>query len=674
VNGPTSPLRVIVGTAGHVDHGKTSLVKALTGIDTDRLPEEKRRGITLEAGYAHLQLPGIGIAGVVDVPGHERFLRAMVGAAFGVDVAVLCVAADEGPMPQTAEHLDVLRLLGVTSGVVALTKSDLLPALGPDHRELLLLELRDLFAGTFLEKAPIVECSARTGQGLRELVEAIAKAVKDRIDAPRSEVGPLFLPLDRAFAVKGFGTVVTGTLFSGSLGAGDEVDLLGSGARVSGARIRGVQVHGAAVDRARAGQRTAANVASVEVGQAPRGAALVPAGTLDATGGGAQILDVDLELLPWAARPLKDRARLLAHIGTAQAQATVALIDRKELLPGERALAQLRLGTKLAALSGLRFLVRGELGKPGDGAQPPGRFTAAARAHASTLGGGRILAVGSRKRRKRESDVRALTALAGDDALAQAEALLLEAGHLGSSPQRLAAQGAFTFKAAGTALERLSQLGRALLLDRESRLYVHAGLLAKLERKILSRVEEHAALGDVDPSIAKEELRQRSGAPPARLFARALAHLAEAGELRTDAERVRPASAPSPLGGPDASAQEKLAGILDGAGLSPPRTDELPALIGESPHRTAALLKALASAGRASKVSEELWFGSRPLRELRAKLVVHLSAHGSIDAQGFKELTGQSRKFTIPLAEWFDKERVTLRVGDKRVLRKERDR
>ncbi|MFL5424928.1 MAG: SelB C-terminal domain-containing protein, partial [Myxococcales bacterium] len=202
---------------------------------------------------------------------------------------------------------------------------------------------------------------------------------------------------------------------------------------------------------------------------------------------------------------------------------------------------------------------------------------------------------------------------------------------------------------------------------------------------------EHAALGDggagsardgrrpqavapIDPSIAKEELRQRSGAPPARLFARALAHLAEAGELRTDAERVRPASAPARLDGPDASAQEKLAGILDGAGLSPPRTDELPALIGESPHRTFALLKTLASAGRASKVSEELWFGSQPLKELRGKLVAHLSAHGSIDAQGFKELTGQSRKFTIPLAEWFDKERITLRVGDKRVLRKERDR
>jgi selenocysteine-specific elongation factor len=205
-------------------------------------------------------------------------------------------------------------------------------------------------------------------------------------------------------------------------------------------------------------------------------------------------------------------------------------------------------------------------------------------------------------------------------------------------------------------------------------LYVHAGLLAKLERKVAVRLQDHAAAGDVDPSIPKEELRQRSGAPPPRLFARALAHLAEAGELRADGERVRSASAPAPLDGPDALLQGKLAGILDGAGLCPPRTDELPALIGQSHQRTFALLKTLASAGRASKVSEELWFGTQPLRELREKLVAHLGAHGSIDAQGFKELTGQSRKFTIPLAEWFDKERITLRVGDKRVLRKERER
>jgi selenocysteine-specific elongation factor len=668
----SGPLRVVVGTAGHVDHGKTALVKALTGIDTDRLPEEKRRGITLEAGYAHLELPGIGTAGVVDVPGHERFLRAMVGAAFGVDVAVLCVAADEGPMPQTAEHLDVLRLLGVRAGVIALTKSDLLPQLGPDHRELLLLELKELVSGSFLEEAAIVECSARTGQGLPELVRAIAQAVRSRLDDPRSDQGPLFLPLDRSFAVKGFGTVVTGTLFSGALQAGDEVDVVGGGAKARGVRVRGVQVHGHTVPRAHAGQRTAANLAAIEVKDAPRGAALVTAGTLEATGP-AHVVDVELELLPWAARPLKDRARVLAHVGTAQAQAVVALVDRTHLMPGERALAQLRLGTPVAALAGLRFLVRAELGKPVDApSAPPGRLAAAARAHASTIGGGRILSVAPRRRRRRESDVKALEALAGDDPIAQAEELVLESGHLGCSPARLAARGAFTYKAADRALERLAQLGRAILFDRDARLYVHAALLRKLELKLAARLDEHAKSSPLDPSIAKEELRQRMGAPPSRLFARALVQLAEAGELRQDAERVRPASAAAPLTGPDADAQEKLASVLDGAGLSPPRVDELPALIAETPQRTQQLLKSLAAKGRAVKVSEELWFGAAPLHDLRAKLVLHLQQNGSIDAQGFKELTGQSRKFTIPLAEWFDKERVTLRVADKRVLRKER--
>ena len=664
----SSPLRVVVGTAGHVDHGKTALVRALTGIDTDRLPEEKRRGITLEAGYAHLDLPGIGTAGVVDVPGHERFLRAMVAAAGGIDVAILCVAADEGPMPQTAEHLDVLRLLGVQAGVIAMTKADLLPELGADHRELLTLELRELVQGTFLEEAPIIEVSARTGKGLPELIRAVADAVGARQAAPRPDQAPLFLPLDRAFAVKGFGTVVTGTLFSGALGAGDEVDLAGAGAKARGVRVRGVQVHGAPVEKARAGQRTAANLAGIEVHDAPRGAALVQAGTLESVGA-AQIVDVELELLPWAARPLRDRARLLAHIGTAQVACVVALVDRAELAPTERALAQLRLAQPAAAIAGLRFLLRGEL--PKRAASEPGtRLTKIGRAHASTLGGGRILAVGSRKRRRREADAAALVALAGEDPLAQAEQLLREAGFLGASPQRLTARGAFNVKSAEKALERLTQTGKAALYDREARLYVHMDVLEALDAKVLARLHEHAARDSIDPSIAREELRQRAGSPPAKLFAKSLAALAERGELRADAERVHPPGAARKLSGPDADAQEKLASLLDQAWLSPPRVDELPGLIGQTPQRTGSLLKALAGAGRASKVSEDLWFGATPLMDLRRRVLAHLSEHGSIDAQSFKELTGLTRKFAIPLLEYFDREKLTLRIGDKRVLRK----
>jgi selenocysteine-specific elongation factor len=664
----SSPLRVVVGTAGHVDHGKTALVKALTGIDTDRLPEEKRRGITLEAGYANLVLPGVGTAGVVDVPGHERFLRAMVGAAGGIDVAVLCVAADEGPMPQTAEHLDVLRLLGVQAGVIAMTKADLLPELGADHRELLTLELRELAAGTFLEEARIIEVSARTGQGLPELIDAIAAAVKARQAAPRPEQAPLFLPLDRAFAVKGFGTVVTGTLFSGALSPGDEVDLAGAGAKARGVRVRGIQVHGAPVQKALAGQRTAANLAGIEVHDAPRGAALVQAGTLESVGA-AQILDVEIELLPWAARPLRNRARLLAHVGTAQVPCVVALVDRVELAPGERALGQLRLSQPTAAIAGLRFLLRGELPKATESA-PAGRLTKAARAHASTLGGGRILSVAARKRRRRQADTAALQALAGDDPLAQADRLLLESGYPGASPQRLAARGAFTARSAEKTLERLAQGGQAVLFDREARLYVHKEVLAALDAKVLARLHDHAARDSIEPSIAREELRQRAGSPPPKLFAKSLAALAERGELRADAERVHPPGAAARLSGPDADAQEKLAGVLEGAGLSPPRVDELPALIGQTPQRTQALLRALAGTGRASKVSEELWFGATPLMDLRRRVLSHLSQHGSIDAQSFKELTGLTRKFAIPLLEYFDREKLTLRIGDKRVLRK----
>ena len=682
---PGDALRILVGTAGHVDHGKTSLVHALTGIDTDRLPEEKRRGITLEAGYAHLVLPGIGTAGVVDVPGHERFLRAMVAAAGGIDVAVLCIAADEGPMPQTAEHLDVLRLLGVRAGVVALTKADLLPELGAEHRELVELEIEELVAGTFFEQAQVVPVSSRTGQGLPELRLAIAEAVRALSAAPRAETGPLFLPLDRAFALKGFGTIVTGTLFAGSLAVADAVDVMGAGATARSVRVRSVQVHGAAVERARQGQRTAANLAGLELSQAPRGAALVAAGT-SALLGPSRVIDVELELLAGAIRPLRDKARVLAHVGTAQAQCVVALLDRAELLPGERAFAQLRLGEEMAALAGLHFLLRGELGKPTEaetarlaqavqarGAQAAPRRIAAGRAHLSTLGGGRVLSVGARRRRRgRASDLTALQALAGDDVLAQAEQLVLEAGLSGASPQLLAARGAFTQKSADRGLERLAQSGRALLFDREARLYAHAGLLAKLQARILATLAQHAATAPLDPSLPREELRQRSGDAPARLFTRAIADLQSAGEVHADAERVRPKGVSTPLAGPDVDAQSRLASLLDQAGLGPPRVNELPQLIDEPPPRVAQLLKALAAAGRASRISEELWFGAAPLAELKLRLVAWLSEKREIDAQGFKELTGQSRKFTIPLAEYFDRERVTLRIGDKRVLRKER--
>ncbi|MFN7135556.1 MAG: selenocysteine-specific translation elongation factor, partial [Myxococcales bacterium] len=306
--------RIVIGTAGHIDHGKTSLVKALTGIDTDRLAEEKRRGITIELGFAHLELPGGTVAGVVDVPGHERFVKAMAAGASGIDLVLLVIALDEGVMPQTREHLDICRLLGVPRGVVVLTKADLAPELGGEWVELLESDVREACRDTFLEDAPLVKVSSRTGEGidaLKTLLGTLAEATPER---PTD--GPLYLPVDRAFSLKGFGTVVTGTLLSGGIAPGDEVDLIPGGAQRL--RVRTVQVHGRDVPRALAGQRTAVNLPGVEARDVPRGAVAVSSGVVAPT----RMLDVELDVLGAAPKPLKHRAKLLLHLGTAQLPAT----------------------------------------------------------------------------------------------------------------------------------------------------------------------------------------------------------------------------------------------------------------------------------------------------------------------------------------------------------------
>ncbi|HRI53850.1 MAG TPA: selenocysteine-specific translation elongation factor, partial [Pseudomonadota bacterium] len=344
-------LHRVLGTAGHIDHGKTSLVKALTGIDTDRLKEEQERGITIELGFAHLRLPSGDVVGVVDVPGHERFIRTMVAGAVGIDAVVLVVAADEGVMPQTREHLDICELLGVRTGVVALSKSDLCE---PELRELATLELRETLRGTFLAQAPIVPCSARTGEGLPELVAAIAKVLAT---APgRDERGILRLPVDRVFSLHGFGTVATGTLWSGRLQVGDElVPLPGPRSeKLPPAKVRGLHVHGVAVSEAAAGQRTAVNL-TLPLAALSRGETLVRPGTLQA----GVLLDVRLQLLGVARAPLGRRSRLLLHAGTTQRLAQVTLLDRGELQPGGWARAQLQVDAPLGAQPGDRFVLRG---------------------------------------------------------------------------------------------------------------------------------------------------------------------------------------------------------------------------------------------------------------------------------------------------------------------------
>lgn len=637
---------MIIGTAGHVDHGKTSLVKALTGVETDRLAEEKRRGITLELGFAHLTLPGGAQAGVVDVPGHERFVKAMAAGAGGVDLAILVVAADEGVMPQTREHLDICRLLGVQKGVVALTKADLLEELGPDWRGLVEADLKALLDGTFLEGAPVVPVSSRTGEGLPALLAELDRAAQTLPRRPLE--GPAFLPVDRAFTIKGFGTVVTGTLLSGQLAAEEGVSLLPG---LPGPfRIRGLQVHGEAVGAAQAGLRTAVNLVGVEADAVERGMVLTRFEELPQTA----MLDVSLSLLPAAEKALPKRSKLLLHLGTAQVECTVALLDLPSLQPGETGMAQLRLGAPLAALPDQRFILRASKAIAGRGA---------------TIAGGRVLAIDPPKRRKGAAQL--LAPLLGADLEARVGWLLRQAGYRGLTARELFARSASSQKAVARALDLLSSRGQALLVDKEARRYLSAEVFEGMVARALSLL---AAFHQREPKregLSREELKQRLSAElDPKIHARLVQALVERGKAELDKDLLRLAGKGRTLTASEEGARVKLLAALAEAGLSPPRTDELAQKLSLPLPALLELLKVCAAERAVVKVTDALYFDRQAVEGLKARLVAHLQAANEISTQAFKELVGQSRKFVIPLSEYFDREKVTLRVGEKRVLRR----
>jgi selenocysteine-specific elongation factor len=642
--------RIVLGTAGHIDHGKTALVKALTGVDTDRLAEEKRRGITIELGFAHLALPDGTVAGVVDVPGHERFVRAMAAGAGGIDLVVLVVAADEGVMPQTREHLDICRLLGVSRGVVAITKADLLPELGPDWLPLLEADVRAAVKGTFLEDAPFVPVSARTGEGLPALVAAVARLAKDVTERPAD--GPLFLPIDRAFSLKGFGTVVTGTLLSGAIAEEEHVDLVPAHHGQGPLRVRSVQVHGRATPRALAGQRTAVNLPGIDAPAVSRGQALAHAGVVSPSG----TLDVELSLLAASPKPLRHRARLLLHVGTAQVAAELSLLDRGELAPGATALAQLRLGAPVAALPGQRFILRGFAVLEGRG---------------KTVAGGRVLAVAARRRKRgRPAETAQLETLARGDADARVGAVLAIAGPAGLGADALSGRTALAPKAVAASLERLGARGGALLFDRERRGFVAGEIARALSERLVAAVLAFHAAKPLAAGVSREELRGRlPRVVDPRLFARLLAGLAEKKQLVVEGDHVRAPSHHAGTGVESGALKADVLAALAKGGLTPAWVAELPEAVRATPESVAAVLKLLVAEGKAVRVSSELYFAADAVQGLRERLVAHLRARREISTQEFKELVGATRKHVIPLAEYFDRERVTLRVGEKRVLR-----
>ena len=640
---------MIVGTAGHVDHGKTSLVKALTGIDTDRLPEEKRRGITLELGFAHLVLPSGQTVGVIDVPGHERFVKAMAAGAGGIDVALLVIAADEGVMPQTREHVDICTLLGVRKGVLVVTKSDLLPGLGEGWLELLEADLRALVEGTPFEEAKLLPVSAKSGEGLPALTHEIDRLVALCASEPepgRGPEAPVFLPIDRAFTAKGFGLVVTGTLWSGRLTLEDQVSLLPG--LPGPLRVRGVQVHGAAVTAAVAGNRVAVNLPELELSQVRRGLALTRADELPA----AKVLDVELTLLPSVETPLGRRTRQQLTLGPDQVEAVVRLVDVEALRPGERCFAQLRFSSPVAALPGQHFILRGTRAIEGRGA---------------TLAGGRVLLVNPPRRRVGAAE--RLKRFAEAPLEERLRLLLTEAGYAGLDEAGLFARAQSTQKEVTKALERASAKGAVVLVERESRRFVAAEVLKALEARALARLETFHSSSAERAGMPREELRQRLGEPPERVFARVVALLLESKKAELVDELLRLPGRGRAFTEAAAAQQAQLTEWLERKQLSPPTLLELEAVLRLPPARVLELGQSLVSQGKAVRAGE-LFFAKSAIEALHERLLVHFAQHEKLSTQAFKELTGLSRKFLIPLAEYFDREKVTLRVGDDRLLRK----
>ena len=642
-----TPLSVIVGTAGHIDHGKSALVRSLTGSDPDRLPEEKRRGITIDLGFADLDLGGVRI-GFVDVPGHERFVKNMLAGAHGIDVVALVIAADEGVMPQTREHFDICRLLGVQRGLIVITKIDLVEA---ELLELVESEIAELVAGSFLEAAPVITVSARTGAGFDELRAALKKV---SLQVPTRAAGFLpRLPIDRVFAMKGFGAVVTGTLVSGSIKEGEELELLPTHSRV---RARGVQVHGDTVQHASAGQRTAVNLGGIETTAIQRGMLLAPVSTLRAT----QILDVKVSMLPNAARALRCRARVRFHIHAAEVLARVQVLEPDGLIvPGETGFAQLRLESPVAAVAGEHFILRSY-------------------SPSITIAGGLILDPIATKHRGRDLTGvrRRLEILATGDPASLLTVFVANAGDLGQRKQDLIARTGWKnerlIPALNEAINNLSIVDcNGILLDGKR--------FADLKQVTLNAVSEYHKREPLARGLARETLRERYFAHvPSEVFRSVLSDLEQAGSLVSEKELVRRPEHALELSDADAALRDRLNAVYEGAGLEPPVLEEAMQRAGAGAGASQKIharkvLQLLLDRGSLVRVHGDLFFHNTAIVQLIAKLKKFAADHPSdpsVNVADFKELAGVSRKYAIPLLEFLDRERVTRRLGDRRQILK----
>jgi selenocysteine-specific elongation factor len=621
-----------LGTAGHIDHGKTALVRALTGIDTDRLPEEQARGISIALGYASLSLPSGRSLSVVDVPGHERFVRTMISGATGIDLALLVVACDDGVMPQTREHVAILELLGVRTAVVALSKRDLVDG---EHAELARADVEELLAGTALAGTAIVETSARNGAGLDELrdaLDAAAAAVE-----PRPAAGATRLPIDRAFTLHGIGTVVTGTLWSGVVTAGDRLVLTPTGGEV---RVRSVEVHDQPVERAEAGQRVAANLVGVERNAIPRGA------TLSTPGAFPESYRLDVELRALSGGPgVAHGALVQVLIGTACVDARVALLGSSALAAGSAGLAQLRLRERVAAARGDRVIVRTTA--------PP-----------ATIAGGVVLDPAPPRHGGAEATLERLRLLAGGDAPSLVRAAL-QGATWPLTLDRVAPAGLLDREAAITALAELRDSGEVLQLPGAEPAWLTATRYAELRDAVREQLARRAAEYPLEPALPAQAVVPAGPGADALL-----GRLAGDGVLERDGAHVLRAGARADASGAHAAEAEALLSALDAGGFTPPDLPALRLASGLTEREFAALGTALEHSGRIVRFGGDLAYTSEHFAKARELVIARCAEHGSIALAELRDDLGASRRIAQGLLERLDADGVTRRVEDRRVLRR----
>jgi len=629
---------IIVGTAGHIDHGKTALVKALTGIDADRLKEEKERGITIDIGFANLTLDAQTTIGFIDVPGHERFIKNMLAGVGGIDMVVLVIAADESVMPQTREHLDICSLLHIKQGLTVLTKIDNVER---EMADLVEVEVREFLKGSFLERSPILRVSSLTGEGIPQLIETLRQAIGNV--APKDDTELFRLPVDRCFTMKGFGTVVTGTLIAGQVHKEDAVEIFPSQRTT---RVRGIQVHGRASNEARAGQRTALNLQGVEVAEIERGMVLTVPGVFKPT----SMFDCNLELLRSAPAPIEMRKRVRFHIGTAELMGYVVLLGQERLNPGESALVQIRVEEPAFALPGDRFIIR--------------QYSPMI-----TIGGGQILDAFPEKHRRSDKAVLQRLKIFKDGSVEERLMAIIEGAGLQTVDlSHLVAGLGLSPQHVREALTALTKSGRIRTVSENPMTVVSVAAFKGAEERAVAEVQRFHRTNPLVQGIGREELRARFDGMTGGLFQAMLDKLAADKKIVVAQDVIYEFGRRVTLKADEEQIREKLAERFRSHGLQAAAPDEL--IDGLKLNRITArkIIQLMVKENALVKISEDMFVDRKAIDELIAAIKALKSKNPKLGVPEFKDLTGVSRKYAIPLLEYLDRQRVTRRVGDERVI------